>query len=166
MSRARARHLGDIECALQELVADFDPDAVALCEAPSMWQAFARVERLAASAMTLLARRGGEAQTWRREGFRSAAEQLATRAGTSVSSARSMLETSQRVAEQPKTARAMRAGELSAAKAEVVAGAVEIAPDCEEQLLELAVSAPLAKVREASLRAKASVGRDETHARI
>ena len=33
-------------------------------------------------------------------------------------------------------------------------------------MLELAASAPLAKVRKASLQAKASVGRDETHARI
>src|SRR5882672_8354790 len=119
----RARHLGDIECALSELVADFDPDAVALCDAQSMWEQFDRVERLAASAKILLARRVDEAGKWRREGFRCAAEQLAAKAGTSVSSAKSMLETSEQVAEQPKTARAMRRGELSAPKAQFVAGA-------------------------------------------
>src|SRR4051794_22916635 len=162
----RARHLGDIECALRELVDEFDPDAVALCEATRWWQAFDRVERLAASAKILLARRVDEAGAWKRKGYRSAAEQLAADAGTSVSAARSMLDTSKRVAEQPKTARALRAGELSAAKAELVAGAIEVVPDAADQLLELARSSPLGNVRKASLQAKASVGVDEAHARI
>ena len=83
-----------------------------------------------------------------------------------MSSARSMLETSQRVAEQPKVEQALRAGELSPAKVALVAGAVEIVPDAADGLLELAKTAPLAKVKEEGLRAKASVGRDETHARI
>src|SRR5213595_3619353 len=102
----RARHLGEIECALSELVADFDPGAVPLCEAPAMWESFDRVERLAASAKILLARRVDEAGKWRREGFGSAAEQLAMRAGSSVASAHAMLDTSKHVA-QPKTAQAM-----------------------------------------------------------
>src|SRR5690242_7257922 len=162
----RARHLGDIECALSELVADFDPDAVPLCEAQSMWESFDRVERLAASAKILLARRVDEAGKWQREGLRSAAEQLALKAGTSVAAAKSMLETSKNVAKQPKTARAMRRGELSAAKAKLVSKAAKVAPECEDGLLELAKKAPLAKVRKASLQAKASVGIDDTHARI
>jgi len=162
----RARHLGDIECALSELVADFDPDAVPLCEAQSVWESFDRVERLAASAKILLARRVDEAGRWRGEGFRSAAEQLAVRAGSSVSSAQAMLDTSKRVEKQPKTARAMRRGELSAAKAKLVAGAAEVDPGCEDALLELARTAPLAKVRKAALGAKAAVGIDDTHARI
>ncbi len=70
------------------------------------------------------------------------------------------------MAEQPKTERALRAGELSSAKAEVVAGAIEVAPDSADRLLELAKSAPVAKLREECLRAKASVNGDETHARI
>ena len=57
----RARHLGDIECALSELVAGLDPDAVPLCEAPALWEQFDRVERLAASAKILLARRVDDA---------------------------------------------------------------------------------------------------------
>jgi hypothetical protein len=53
----RARHLGDIECALSDLVADFDPDAVAVCDALRWWKSFDRDERLAGSAKILLARR-------------------------------------------------------------------------------------------------------------
>src|SRR5207302_914125 len=47
-----------------------------------------------------------------------------------------------------------------------VSNAAKVAPECEDGLLELAASAPLAKVRKASLQAKASVGIDDTHARI
>src|SRR5205823_2297133 len=108
-------------------------------------------------------RRGGK---WRGEGFRSAAEQLAMRAGSSVASAQAMLDTSKQVAAQPKTAQGMRRGELSAAKAKLVAGAAKVAPEAEDGLLALAKTAPLAEVRKASLQAKASVGIDDTHARI
>src|ERR1044071_8039086 len=97
MRRTHARHLDEIEFALRELVAELDPDAVALCDAPRLWQHFDRVERLAAAAQILCARRADEASEWKRRGCRSAAEQLAADGGTSVSSAKSMLETSKRV---------------------------------------------------------------------
>jgi hypothetical protein len=60
----------------------------------------------------------------------------------------------------------LRAGDLSAAKAEVVSAAVAVAPEAADELLALAAAAPYGKVRKASLEAKASVGVDETHARI
>src|SRR5258705_554259 len=84
----------------------------------------------------------------------------------SVASAQKLLDTSKRVAALPKTEAAVRTGRLSPAKANLVSSAAAVAPECEDALLELAVSAPLAKVRKASLQAKASVGRDQTHARI
>jgi hypothetical protein len=166
MRTSHARHLGEIEFALRELVAEFDPDAVALCDAPAMWQTATRVVRLAESIEILLARRVEEAAEWKRRGYRSAAEQLAADAGTSVAAAQSLLNTSKRVARQPKTARALRTGELSAAKAELVSAAVDAAPDTADELLALAPAAPVAKVKEATLLAKASTGRDETYARI
>ena len=83
------------------------------------------------------------------------------RAGSSVASAQAMLDTSKQVAAQPKTAQAMRRGELSAAKAKLVAGAAKVAPEAEDGLLALAKTAPLAEVRKASLQAKASVGIDQ-----
>jgi hypothetical protein len=155
-----------VRAQLGVLVGNLDPDAVPVCDALDLWCEFDDIERRAASAKMLLARRVEAAGAWRHEGYRSVAEQLAARAGTSVSAARSMLETSQRVAEQPKVEQALRAGELSTAKVGLVAGAVEIVPEAVDDLLELAKTAPVAKVRDASLRAKASVGRDETHARI
>jgi hypothetical protein len=59
---------------------------------------------LAASAKTLLARRVEEANTWRRAGHRSAEEHMAAVAGTSVTAAKGMLETSKRVATLPELA--------------------------------------------------------------
>lgn len=42
---------------MRDLVGQLEPDAVPLPEAPAMWQAFDGIERLAASAKTLLAAR-------------------------------------------------------------------------------------------------------------
>jgi hypothetical protein len=166
MDRGRARHFGDVACVLRELVAEFDPAAVPLCEAPGLWATVDQVERLAASVKILLAGRVEEAGEWKRRGHRSAAEQLAADAGTSVSAARSLLETSRRVASQPKTEWALRQGELSMAKAELVADASDVAPDAADELLALAKHAPVAKLREECLRAKAKVDGDQRHRRI
>jgi len=72
---------------LQGLVRDLDPDAIPVCEAPELWKEFVAIARLAESAATLLARRVEEGDTWRQGGFRSAADQMAAEAGTSISAA-------------------------------------------------------------------------------
>ncbi len=149
---------------LRPRLAALDPDAVPLFDAPALWSEFAELGRLAEAATTLLARRVDQSCTWRSEGFRSAAEQMASRAGTSVSAAKSMLETSVRVAEQPATAQALRGG-LSLTKAALVSRAAEVAPEAERQLLELAANAPVAKVREACVRAKVAVSGDALYER-
>src|SRR5579862_3895850 len=166
MDRGHARHFGDVECVLGELVAEFDPGAVPLCEASRLWETLAGCARLVASAQMLLAPRVEESGEWQRKGYRSAAEQLAAANGTSVSAARGLLDASHRVAAQPKTEQALRAGKLSPPKVELVAGAIEVAPDAADDLLALAPTAPVAKVKEATLRTKAAVNVDETYARI
>ena len=122
------------------------------------------MKRLMSSLETLVARRMEDTDTWKQAGYRSVAEQLAAVSGTSVSSARNMLETSKQVEALPATADAMRAGKLSAAKAEAIASAATVAPDAEAELLAGA-DAPLAAVRDKCLQAKA-VDRDAAHARI
>ena len=102
---------------------ELDPDAVPLCEASDLWLEFDATERLAASAKTLLACKVEEANSWKRAGYRSAAEQLAGMAGTSVAAAKKDLDTSKKVRKLPKTADAMRKGKLSSAKAEAIAAA-------------------------------------------
>jgi hypothetical protein len=160
---SHARHLNDIHFAFGEFVAEFVP---AVCDAPMTYQKLAHMKRLAESSMILVAQDVEKSGVWQRKGYRSVAEYLAADAGTSVTSAKSLLETSRRVAEQPKVEQALRAGELSMAKAELVSSAIEVAPEEADRLLELAVSAPVAKVKEEVLRAKAAVDADENHARI
>ena len=153
-----------VEQLLGELLSALDPNAVPLPEAPGLFGAFEKVNRLSGSAMTLMARRVDEARAWQREGFRSAAEQLAGVAGTSVSAARNMLETSKQVEGLPATADALRAGTLSGPKAAAIASAATVAPEAEAELLDGA-DAPFAVVRDKCLQAKA-VDRDAAHARI
>lgn len=60
--------------ALCGIVAALEPDEVVASQAPAVWLAFDRIERLAASAKILLARRVEESKAWEREGYRSAAD--------------------------------------------------------------------------------------------
>ena len=121
---------------LQVLVGDLDPDAIPLCETPDLWKEFVAIARLAESAATLLARRVEEGESWRGRGFRSAADQMAGESGTSISETKRQLETSKRVKRLPRTASAMRKGKLSPAKAHAIAGAADVDPDAEDQLLD------------------------------
>ena len=158
---------GDVRAAsqdLKDLVGGLDPDAVVLGEAPEVWAEFDAIERVIASAKLLMARRVEEAGTWPKQGFRSAVEQMAVLSGTSMSSARSMLETSKQIVDLPETAEVMRSGELSAPMAHAVVGAAAVAPAAESALLATAVRSTFAKLRDESLKARAGVDRDAAHA--
>jgi hypothetical protein len=150
---------------LSGIVEGLDPDAIPLCEVPTLWKEFARGERLMASAKTLLARRVEEGETWRRGGFRSAADQMASLAGTSITAAKGQLETSKRVRKLPKTANAMRKGKLLLAKVEAIAGAADVDPEAEDKLLDGADKKPLAELKDDCLNAKGK-DRDKAHDRI
>ena len=153
--RSFADDVREIDEFFRVLVARIDPDAVPLCEVTDLWAALDAVERRAAATKLLLARKVEEAGRWKRDGHRSAAEQLAGISGSSVTAAKGQLETSKKVRKLPATEQALRAGELSGAKAEAIAAAAEVAPEAESELLEGAEDAPLADVRERCLRARA-----------
>src|SRR2546423_11460260 len=128
--------LGEVRAALATIVDALDPDDVALCDTRSLWEGFDAVERLAAAAKVLLARRVEGSGAWARPGHRSAEEYLAAKGGVSVGEARRQLETSAKLTKAPATRRALRQGRLSRAQAESIAGAAAANPDAEEQLLE------------------------------
>jgi hypothetical protein len=153
-----------VEQLLDELLRALDPDAVSLPAPPKVFAVFEKINRKSGSAMTLLARRVEEADTWKRAGYRSPAEQLASVSGTSESAARTMLETSKQIEALPATADAMRAGKLSGPKAAAIASAATVAPAAEAGLLAGA-DAPVAVVRGKCLKAKA-IDRDATQARL
>ena len=153
-----------LEAPMRAVVEALDPDAVFVFDAPAMLEAFDVLVRLGETGKTLMARRAEAACTWQRAGYRSAAEQIAAVSGTSVSSARNLLETSKQLEALPATADAMRAGKLSSQKAAAIASAATVAPAAEADLLAGA-DAPLAVVRDKCLQAKA-VDRDAAHAQI
>jgi hypothetical protein len=164
-TRTLAEDAREIDEFFAVLVAKIDPDAVPLCEVTDLWAALDTVERRSAATKLLLARKVDEAGRWKRDGFRSAADQLARLSGTSVGAAKNQLEASKKVAKLPATQRALRKGQLSVAKAEAIAAAAEVAPEAEADLLDGAEDAPLAEVRHKCLRARGK-DREQAHARI
>ncbi len=120
---------------LAALVAALDPDDVGLSESLDVWAEFDRIERLAASAKTLLAARVEEGGGWRRAGARSAAEHLAKVGGTSTSTARRSLESSKQLGRLTTVADAVRAGVLSVPQMDAIAGAAWADPSAQAGLL-------------------------------
>jgi hypothetical protein len=153
---------------IRDLVGRLEPEAVQLPEAPTMWQAFDVIERLAASAKTLLAARVDESRVWQRAGDRSAPEYLARKSGSSLGTARTSWETSKRVRKLPHTRSAMQRGELSRAQAAEIAAAASANPAAERSLLDTAAGSSLTELRErcARTRAAADPDRDATYRRI
>jgi hypothetical protein len=99
-----ARDLRGLQLELGMMAAVFDPDAVHLRDVPGLFAEIDAVERWAVTIKTLVARRMEDAATWKRAGYRSAAEQMAAVSGTSVSAARGTLETSKQIEALPATA--------------------------------------------------------------
>jgi hypothetical protein len=156
----------DVEVVLGMLLQRLDPDAIPASDADAMWEFFARITRLSSAGATLMARRVDDSGRWKREQARSAAEHMSKRAGTSVSEAARMLQTSKRLRKLPNTANALRSGVLSAGKAEAIADAATVVPEAEGALLAGAADKTLSDVREECLKVKAKSGPDDRHARI
>jgi hypothetical protein len=165
---AGVREVREGLAAMRDLVGRLVPEAVPLPDAPIMWQAFDGIERLAASAKTLLAARVDESRVWQRAGHRSAPEYLARKSGGSLGAARTSLETSRRVRTLPQTRAAMQRGELSRAQADDIAGAASVDPGAERSLLDSVGGSSLTELRERCARTRAGVDpdRDATHRRI
>jgi hypothetical protein len=145
-----------------------DPADVLLRDVTDVWSAFDRIERLAASAKTLLAARVEETGAWKRAGARGAADHLAKLGGTTASAARRSLETSKQVAGLPEISAAMRGGTLSSVQADAIAGAAAADPGAQARLLRTARTTNVVELREECLRttAAADPDRDATNRRI
>ena len=76
------------EDAVRSAVAELDPDAIPAREAVRLFEALERIVRSASAARTLLVHRVDDSMEWKRRGFRSAAEFVASRSGTSLAAAR------------------------------------------------------------------------------
>jgi hypothetical protein len=158
----------DLQAALRLQLGRLRPGDVALTDAPSMWQAYDAIERLASAAKTLLAARVEQSGVAHRAGDRGAAEYLARKSGSSLGAARASLEASKKVVDLPHTTAALRRGELSRPQAEAIANAAVANPGAERSLLHKAASSSLPELREACARTRAEADPDPegTHRRI
>jgi len=148
--------LGDVETQLAAAVADLNPSAVPAPGVVALFERFDRIERLASSAKTLLARRLEDTPEWERSGCLSPAEFVASKSGSSISAAKVTLATSDKVVGLPVVEQALRGGELSSPQAAAVADAAARAPREQRRLVTKAKKASLRELREECGRTKAA----------
>jgi len=146
--------------ALVAFVGGLDPESVPLPEASAWWAAFDRMERVANSAKTLLARRVAAGGEWRRKGYASAAEFMAHESGSSPAAVRRELDASKQLAKLPRTQEAAKRGDLSDAQLGLIAGAAAQNPDAEGRLLATAGSGSLRELKDQAQRARAAADPD------
>ena len=105
---------------------------------------------------------------WRREGFRSAAQWMASKTGTAVGTAITTMEMADRLADLPVVAEAFRSGMLSEAQAREIAAVAYDVPDAEEQLVEAAGKLSLRGLQEECRRVEAAalVNEDDRYRRV
>ena len=165
---ALEQQVATTEASLREAVAGLDPDDIPAGEATRLFDGLDRIVRTATAARTLLARRVDDSLEWKRRGYRSAAEFMAARSGTSLGAARTEIETSNALRRLPATTEKLLAGAISPQQGALIAGAATANPAAERQLLETAKTANLTELRDDALRAKAAgdPDPDATHARI
>jgi hypothetical protein len=154
--------------SVRALVRELDVSSLPSHAVVDLIEWFAALERLASAGKTLCAARVDADEVWKADGSRDAAEWLASRTGTSVGAARSLVDTSKRLPATARSEAALRAGELSAEQANHVTHASAAAPAHEQRLLAMTQTHSLKKLRDecARVRHVADADPDETRRRI
>ena len=140
----------------RSLSADQATEVIGLC---------AQIESIAASMKALAAARLAESKGWDRNGYRSAADQLADQAGMSPASAKRALETGRRMTDQSEVASAALSGELSPEQASAVSDGVAADPTKANELIDKAQRSSLPELNEEVAKIKAARRNQEEHRR-
>ena len=149
--------IAELRESMGEYAAGFDAALLSAAQAAEVVEQASRIEKMAATVKGLAAARVAETGSWRTEGDRSAAHQLARRTGTSVVQAAAAIETARRLESLPETAAAARRGELSAEQTCAIADAAAgNTAGTEHDLLAAARRSPLSELREQCARTKAA----------
>jgi len=162
-----AEALSEAISLLESFVADFEPGRYSGEDAAVLVDRFTRGEHLCATGKALSAKRAAEAELFRRDGHRSAAEWLATKTGESLGAAAGSLRLADQMEHHPGLGDALRSGELSETRARQVADVLQLDPNSEDELVEAAKD-PTETNRQLAdrcLRAKAKArSAEESHA--
>jgi len=142
--------------SVQDLARRLRPEELDAQFAKDLVVDFAKMEHSAAAAKALAARRVNNSGAWRLEGDRSAAGWMARQTGTSEGNAIAVLETANRLSELSATDEAVRAGELSQVQAIEIASAAAAHPSSEKELLEVAKTEGVKRLKEQCDKVKAA----------
>ncbi|MFP5323005.1 MAG: DUF222 domain-containing protein [Acidimicrobiia bacterium] len=157
---ATATEVLELVARTRALCARLEPNAISLGEAPAVFDALVALDRLVGGAVLRMTARYEESGRWKRDGARSAEEDIARRTGTGTRAARRKLSTSKRLPSQPKTEDAVRGGDLSPEQADEVSEGADVAPEAEDELLDTARRQPLHDLRRKVAEEKAKADRD------
>lgn len=149
------RSLDALRQSVVEFAAGFDPRALSVAQAGEALAACAQIEASIGSVKAMLAARVAEGESWKADGYRSAADQLAHQLGVTTGNARRALETGRRLSEQPEVAEAALAGRLSADQAAMVTAGVAANPAKAKELLDAASDLSLSELTERVAQVKA-----------
>ncbi len=143
-------------------VAELDADVLDGAQARALVEQCAEIVRLGEAGMAFGVRRVRETAAWAHVGYhRDAAAWLASVSGSSVGAARATLEAADGLSELPATADAMRAGKLSAARAQHVVAAATMDPSAERDLLLSASRDGMKTLKERCSRVRAAAQHDQ-----
>ncbi|MEZ5203113.1 MAG: DUF222 domain-containing protein [Acidimicrobiales bacterium] len=133
-----------------------DPELMSGAQAAVAVEDLAVAEKALAGTLMFVALRVARTDAWRNQGFASAADWLASKAGVSVHEAHRQLGTAKRADRLPKTKDAMKRGDLSPDQADAVTDAAAADPAAEDDLLDTAARDTHRKLREEAAKRKAA----------
>ncbi len=141
-----------IRSQLAEVAKAFDAGSLAADEAARVLAELGAIRRLVDGMIAKTAKQVADSATHGRDG----AEAVALALGTTRSEARSAVGTAKKLEALPMTDAAVRAGELSAREAQMIADAATINPAAEDELLRAAAFG-LVPLKDACIKARAAV---------
>ena len=157
--------IGDLRQQVGAYAAAFDPSACTVEQCREVVEQAAAIERMAATVKARAAARVAGSGSWRAEGARSAAHDLAAKTGTTVGAARETLETGAALAELSVLAKAASRGELSMTQAASIASVRTVVPEAVPTLIDRAKQTTVAELREECARTVAARQPDPDAAR-
>jgi hypothetical protein len=158
--------VASIDARLASLLDDFDAHTVLPGDALGCWEAFDRIARRAEAAKVLLTEPVRLSGEWRRGGYKTPADHLAVKAGTTKAAAKRAERVAKELDKLSATAAAARRGELSAGQLEAIVDAASVNPASEQRLLVHARHASLRSIQQEATKARAAVeDRDATERR-
>ncbi|HEX3566552.1 MAG TPA: HNH endonuclease signature motif containing protein [Acidimicrobiales bacterium] len=152
---------------LESFVSAFEPGRYSGDDAAVLVERFSVGEHLCATGKALAAKRAAEAELFRRDGHRSAAEWLAGKTGESRGSPAGSLRLADQMEDHPGLGDALRSGELSPTRARQVADVLQLDPNSEDELVKAAKDPTETnrQLQDRCLRAKAKArSAEESHA--